>query len=317
MLGATRETLVGKRLIDFAHPDEDIGQDLAVYREMREGERDHHRVETRYVGPDDEMRWANLVLSLVRGAQEEPQFIIAIVEDVTERKRAHEALIRSEKLATTGRLAASLAHEINNPLQTVIGCLGLAEESMEADEEMDTYVTMAHDELKRAAKIVSRLRDLSRPADVERGEPTDVNALVDSVLEVSRKDLKDRQVCIVRDLQEDLPHPFLMPDRIKQVILNLVLNARDAMSGGGELRLTTAYDGQRDEVVITVSDEGAGIPDDVMGRLFDPFFSTKTEGTGLGLFVSQNIVQEQGGRIDVESTVGEGSTFKVFLPVSP
>jgi PAS domain S-box-containing protein len=317
MLGRSADELTQRSFTDFAPEDEDLREDLAAYRELREGERDHYRVETRYVRPDDEMRWANMMLSLVRDGQGEPQFVIAIVEDITERKRAHEALIQSEKLATTGRLAASLAHEINNPLQTVIGCLGLAEESMEADEdEVEMYVIMAHDELKRAARIVSRLRDLSRPTDREQGELTDVNDLIEEVLEVSRKDLKDHGIRVERQLGEDLPRPFLMPDRVKQVLLNLVLNARDAMSEGGRLTVGSAYDEESDEVVITVADQGAGIPKATMERLFNPFFSTKTEGTGLGLFVSQNIVQEHGGRIEVESTVGEGSTFIVRLPVS-
>jgi len=316
ILGRETDELVGRRFTDFAPPDQDLASDVAMYREMRDGERDHHRVETRYVRPDDEMRWAEMVLSLVRDSGGEPQFIIAMVEDVTERKRAHEALLQSEKLATTGRLAASLAHEINNPLQAVIGCLGLAEESLaEDDDDVDTYVTMAHDELNRAAGIVSRLRDLSRPSDPESGEPTDVNSLIDGVLEVSRKDLKDHGIRVVRHLADDLPKPVLMPDRMKQVLLNLVLNARDAMSDGGQLTLGTAYDEKNDEVVIAIGDQGAGIPDEVKNRLFDPFFSTKDEGTGLGLFVSQNIVQEQGGRIDVESTAGQGSTFTVRLPV--
>ena len=319
MLGEEREDVVGRRLTDFAHPDEDIALDVAAYQEMGGGTRDHHRAETRYVGPGGEMRWANMVLSLVRDAEDEPQFIIAIVEDITERKRAHQALIQSEKLATTGRLAASLAHEINNPLQTVIGCLGLAEESMdepESEDEVETYVVMAHEELKRAARIVSRLRDLSRPTEPGQGEPTDVNGVIDSVLKVSRKDLKNSYIRVVCELAEDLPHPVLVQDRIKQVLLNLVLNARDAMPEGGELTLRTEHDQAQDEVVITVADQGTGIPDDVIDRLFDPFFSTKEQGSGLGLFVSRNIVQEQGGRIEVESTVGQGATFRVHLPVS-
>jgi PAS domain S-box-containing protein len=318
MLGRSNEELLRRRLTDFAHPEEEIAAHAPIYRELRKGERDQHRAETRYVTADDELRWAKLVLSLVRDSAGEPQFIIAMVEDVTASKRAHEALIQSEKLATTGRLAASLAHEINNPLQTVIGCLGLAEESMEEDEdEIETYVTMAHDELKRAAGIVSRLRDLSRPTDPKGAEPTDVNELIESVLEVSRKDLKDHGVRVRRDLTVDLPRPMLMPDRIKQVLLNLVLNARDAMAQGGELTVRSAYDAGADTVVVTIADNGAGIPDDVMERLFDPFFSTKTEGTGLGLFVSKNIVQEHGGALDVESKVGQGARFHVRLPVSP
>jgi PAS domain S-box-containing protein len=317
MLERNREELQGRRLTDFAHPDEDISDDVMAYREMRAGDRDHHRMEIRYGTQGKETGWANWVLSLVRDSHGEPQFIIAMVEDITERKRAHQALIQSEKLATTGRLAASLAHEINNPLQTVIGCLGLAEESMkDGEDEVETYVTMAHEELKRAAKIVGRLRDLSRPSDAETGQPTDINYLIDDVLKVSRKDLKNNQIRVERGLAEDLPQPELVPDRMKQVFLNLVLNARDAMPDGGVLSVSTGYDEESGEVIIRFSDQGPGITDEIRDRLFDPFFSTKSDGTGLGLFVSRNIVQEQGGRIDLESTVGHGSSFTVSLPVS-
>ena len=320
MLGQTAEELRGQTLTDFAHPDEEIAEDVAAYREMRAGERDNHRVEVRYVGREGRTGWANLVLSLVWNSEDLPQFIVAIVEDITERKETQRALILSEKLATTGRLAATLGHEINNPLQTVIGCLGLAKETLEeheAADDVEKYVTLARDEVKRAARIVSRLRDVSHPSDAEEGEPTDVNALVDEVLEVSRKNLENQWIRVVRDLAGDLPRLVVAPDRIKQVLLNLVLNASDAMPEGGELTVRSRYVEGTREVRLEIEDQGPGIPEEMMDRLFDPFFSTKEEGTGLGLFVSRNIVQEQGGRIEVESDLGDGSTFIVVLPVSP
>lgn len=314
ILGRKGVDLTAKRLTAFAHPEENIASDVTAFAQMSTGGRDSHRMETRFVGPDDETRWANLVLSPVREREGELKFIIAIIEDVTERKKAQMALLQSEKLATTGRLAASLAHEINNPLQTVIGCLGLAEETMEKDREVQTYIGMAQEELKRAAEIVGRLRDLSRPVDDHGREPTDLNALIESVLDVSRKDLKNHRIEIVRDLTPDLPQPVVAPDRVKQVLLNLILNARDAMQEGGELTVTSAYAEEEDEVRIKVADQGVGIPDEVMDRLFDPFFSTKEDGTGLGLFVSRDIVREQGGRIDVKTAVGQGTAFTVSFP---
>ena len=320
MLGRTNEVLCGSAFADFAHPDEEVEAEAAIYRRMAAGELDRHRTELRYVRRDGRIGWANVVLSLVRDAESAPRFIVAIVEDITERKKAQQALIQSEKLATTGRLAVSLAHEINNPLQTVIGCLGLAKETLEGSDgasELETYVAIARDELKRAARIVTRLRDVSQPADTERGEPADVNELVDQVLRVSRENLRDRQIEIVRHLAPELPRPILIPDRIKQVFLNLILNASDAMVDGGQLLVRTGYDERNDEVIVEFVDQGAGIPEGMMDRLFDPFFSTKTEGSGLGLFVSQNIVQEQGGRIEVESTLGEGATFTVVLTAPP
>jgi signal transduction histidine kinase len=248
-----------------------------------------------------------------------PQFIVAIVEDITEQKKAQRALVLSEKLATTGRLAATLGHEINNPLQTVIGCLGLAKETLEEHEaagDVEKYVTLARDEVKRAARIVSRLRDVSHPSEAEAGEPIDLNDLIDEVLEVSRKNLENQRIHVVRDLSDDLPRPVVAPDRIKQVFLNLVLNASDAMAEGGELTVRSLYDEASEEVRVAFVDGGMGIPEEMIDHLFDPFFSTKEEGTGLGLFVSRNIMQEQGGRIEVESRLGDGATFTVVLPVS-
>jgi PAS domain S-box-containing protein len=317
MLGRSGEELKGEILARFAHPDEEIARELTLYREMADGGRDYHRAEARYVGADGQVRWANLVLSLVRSPLGEPQFVIAMVEDVTERRRAQEALVRSEKLATTGRLAASLAHEINNPLQSVIGCLGLAEESLAQgdDEDLGEYVEMGLEELRRAARIVSRLRDVSRPVREDEGSLTDVNDLIERVLTLTRKQLRSEGIEVVRRTPDSLPQPKVVPDRMQQVLLNLVLNAVDAMSEGGTLKLATWYEDNRREVCLAVSDSGMGISPDVLEHLFDPFVSTKDEGMGLGLFVSQNIVQECGGRIEVESEVGEGTTFTVRLPV--
>lgn len=235
MLGRSSEELAGELFARFAQPDEETTADVMTYREMATGEQDYYRAETQYIDADDEARCANLVLSLVRSPAGEPRFAIAVVEDITERKRAQAALVQSEKLAMTGRLAASLAHGVNNPLQTVIGCLGLAEESLALDDrdELGQYITMAHEELRRAARIVSRLRDLSRPTDVDAGEPTDVNGLIDRVLKLSRKELESRRIEAVRHLAENLPQPVLVPDRMQQVFLNLVLNAVDAMPEGG------------------------------------------------------------------------------------
>jgi PAS domain S-box-containing protein len=317
MLGLSREDLVGELFARFAHPDEEISSDVRIYREIATGDRDHHRVESRYIGADGEVRWANMVLSLVRGPRREPMFVIAMVEDITERKQAQAALVQSEKLATTGRLAASLAHEINNPLQSVIGCLGLAEESLTEgdDEDLDQYIEMGMEELRRAARIVSRLRDVGRPATSDEGTATDLNELIERVLTLTRSQVKDGQIEVVRRMADELPKPKVVPDRLQQVVLNLVLNAVEAMSGGGSLELATWYDEGRDEVCLAVSDSGVGISPDLQPHIFDPFFSTKEDGTGLGLFVSQNILQEYGGWIEVESKMGEGSTFTMHLPV--
>ncbi len=317
MLGRTSEGIAGQLFARFAHPDEEIAAALQGFRAMVNGERDKQRLETRYLGTDESERWVNLVVSPVLNPEGEAQFFIAMGEDVTERKRAQDALVQSEKLATTGRLAAALAHEINNPLQSVLGCLGLAMESLNDgdDQDLDQYLRIALEELRRAAGIVSRLRDVSRPVDQGQAEPVDLNELIDDLLVLTGKQLKDAGIQLVRRTPEGLPRPAVVPDRVKQVLLNLALNAMEAMSEGGTLELVTNYDHRRREVCLTVTDSGPGIPEEVLIQLFTPFFSTKDDGLGLGLFVSQYIVQECGGRLEVESEMGKGSTFRVRLPV--
>ncbi len=316
MLGRTREELVGELFARFAHPDEEIEGYLRAFQEVAKGERGSQRTETRYVSAGGETRWANVVLSPVRGFDGEPHFLIAIVEDATEQRHTQAALIRSEKLATTGRLAAALAHEINNPLQAVLGCLGLAKESVVdgSRDELDGYLEMGLEELRRAARIVSRLRDMSRPVDKDMARPADVNELIDGTLKLTANRLDEAHIEVVRRTADGLPKPAVDPDRIKQVLLNLVLNAIEVMPQGGRLEVGTRYDDERAEVCVTVSDSGPGIPKDVLPNLFSPFFSTKDDGMGLGLFVSQNIVEEYGGRVEVESEMGQGAMFTVRLP---
>ncbi len=239
---------------------------------------------------------------------------IILVRDITERKQNQAALIQTEKLAIAGRLAASLAHEINNPLQTVIGCLGLAAETLAVGGDASRYLHVGREELQRAARIVAQLRDLQRRSEPEEREPTDVGGLLERVLTLSRKQCEEHRVEVVWRPAEDLPPLILVPDRMQQVFLNLVLNALDAMPQGGQLQISATLCSERKEVCVSFTDSGLGIAPDVLARIFDPFYSTKPDGLGLGLFISQNIVEEHGGCIEVESRLGEGTTFAVWLP---
>ncbi len=305
-------------LRDRVHPDDRARLEKAQ-ADFVAGDSESYRAEVRMRHESGRWVWVeDLAEAMERDEEGRVTRVIGLMRDITERKEAQAALVRSERLATTGELAASLAHEINNPLQAVIGCLGLAEESLAAEEDDDfrEYVVIALEELRRAARVVSRLRDLSRPTDVKGARPTDVNDLVDRVIKLTRKKLKNEGVRVERRLAEDLPQPKLVGDRVQQIFLNLVLNAIDAMPDGGQLTITTRYDEDGDEVVAAFEDGGPGIPEELLPQLFRPFFSTKSQGTGLGLFVSQNIAQEHGGRIEVESEQGDGCTFSVHLPVA-
>lgn len=239
---------------------------------------------------------------------------IVVVRDITERKQTQAALIQAEKLAITGKLAASLAHEINNPLQTVIGCLGLAEETLAVGGDLSRYLEIGREELQRTARIVAQLRDLQRPWEPEEREPTDVDTVLERVLTLSRKQCQERRVEVVWRSAEDLPPLMLVPNRMQQVFLNLLFNALDAMPDGGRLQVSATCSSQPDGVRVSFTDSGLGIAPDLLPQIFEPFYSTKADGLGLGLFISQNIVEEHGGCIEVESRLGEGTTFAVWLP---
>ncbi len=257
--------------------------------------------------------WVRHTARAIRNVDPQVVYYEGAVEDITERRQAQTALIEAEKLAIAGRLAASLAHEINNPLQTVIGCLGLAEETLAEGRDASRYLQVAREELRRTADIVARLRDLHRPSRPEDRGPTDVNALLEQVLDLSRKQCQSHRIEVLRAMA-DLPALPLAADQIKQVFLNLLLNAIEAMPQGGQLQVSTTYISQPAGVRIAFTDSGGGIAADVLPHVFEPFYSTRTEGLGLGLFISRNIVKQHGGQIEVDSQVGEGATFTVWLP---
>lgn len=235
-------------------------------------------------------------------------------------------LIHMEKMSALGRLTASVAHEINNPLQAVQSCLTLIQEGLDegsdpADIQQDLYV--AKSEVERIARIVQRLREFFRPA--RQGlQPTDATAVLESVIELTRKQLQHSNVTVEHAWTAPLPIVQANPDLLKQVFLNLVLNAIDAMPQGGTLRLT-ARPGQMQErssgafkpaVQIEVADTGIGLPPDRLSQIFEPFYTTKESGTGLGLSISYEIIQSFGGEIGVTSQPGAGTTFTIWLPAS-
>jgi PAS domain S-box-containing protein len=313
MLGYSPQGLVGKTFTEFTFPD-DARVDMELFREMMAGKRDEYKLEKRYVRKDGQVIWGNLTVSLVRGGSGAALYAVGMVEDVTERKQIQEALLNAEKLAVAGRMGASLAHEINNPLQSVIGCLGLAEKSLPEGADAGRYLGVARQELRRAARIVSQLRDMSRPSEEAKREEIDLNALVDEVLVLSRKQAQERGVEVTWEPAEALPSIQAAPDRLRQVFLNLALNALDAMPEGGALRVSTVRSESPAGVRVAFADMGIGMTSDALSRLFDPFYTTKSQGLGLGLYISHNIVEEHGGHIDVASRIGEGTTFTVWLP---
>jgi two-component system NtrC family sensor kinase len=239
-----------------------------------------------------------------------------VVERTQQLKEAQAQLVQAQKLAALGQLGAGVAHEINNPLGGVIGHvqLLLAERTPDADD----YTSLKHIEegARRASEIVQNLLRFS----VQRKEPVrtsvDLNKLVKDTLSLTETLIKDQKIALALDLDGKKPRARADSGQLAQVLLNLAANARTAMPSGGSLRVSTLVrDGQ---VGFSVADTGKGIAPEIKERIFEPFFTTKDEwsNVGLGLSVSYRIVEEHGGKIEVDSAVGRGSTFTVWLPSS-
>ncbi len=233
-------------------------------------------------------------------------------------------MIHFEKMAALGRLLASMAHEINNPLQAVQGCLGLALEELSGRQRHDkltSYLNMAAGEIDRIAAILDRTRGFYRPASQEV-RLIDVHSVLHSVLELVNKQLERSKIVVEREWAADLPAIAANADHLEQVFLNLVLNAIDAMAGGGVLHVRTRpdlllvpNDRRLPAVRIEFTDTGEGIPPEMLPRIFEPFFTAKKGGTGLGLSISYGIIEAHGGQITAISQVGQGTTFMIVLPV--
>lgn len=254
-----------------------------------------------------------------------------VEERTRELARANQELIQAEKYAATGRLGANLAHEINNPLGIIKNYLKITTEAIrrskdgaEGGEVNLDHLQIIEEEIDRIARIVRQLLDLHRPAE-DNPQRTDIAALIQDIITLMEKDLVQQGIEIRSDLEPNMPQPMVAPDLVRQVYINLLRNAQDAMEDGGTLTLrakaTTLGEGEsaRPAVAVSIEDTGCGIDPEEMSHIFDPFYTTKSpeHGTGLGLYVSYGIVQRYQGTIDVKSEKGQGTTMTVILPVDP
>jgi two-component system NtrC family sensor kinase len=238
-----------------------------------------------------------------------------VEEQTAELKSAQQLLIRAEKLASLGHLAASIAHEINNPLQPIRINLEDMLEDIQSDQPIDIRaIQTTQESVERIRRIVSQLLEFAGKRNTSNVELqlTDVGRIIEGVVDLNRKFFEKEGLQIVTDLSE-VPPIYGSRDQLEQVFMNLTLNAKAAMEMGGILRIRTYL--QKEEIVVEFSDNGCGIPPDKINKIFDPFYSTKPNGTGLGLFVSYGIVESHHGKIDVQSKVNKGTDFTIRLPV--
>lgn len=231
-----------------------------------------------------------------------------------ELEKAQASLIRTEKLASLGQLAAGVAHEINNPLGTITIFAHLILKSLPEDDPRRADVQMIIDEANRTKEIVQGLLSFARETKIRPGA-TNINQILEEVLTLVVNQSLFHNIKIEKALAEHLPSTYADATQLKQVFLNIILNAAQAMNGTGDLFVSTEQDATNRHLKIKIRDTGSGIPPEVMKKMFDPFFTTKEKGTGLGLAISYGIVERHQGKIDVETELGKGSTFIVTLPV--
>jgi two-component system NtrC family sensor kinase len=238
---------------------------------------------------------------------------LLLIDDVTQRERMEEQLSQTEKLTSLGLLAAGVAHEVNTPLAVISNYIQMLAKQMPEGDPRQGIIDKIVKQTFRASEIVNNLLNFSRTG---AGDARDINVnhVLEETLSLMAHPLKSSQIQIVKQLGESLPAVRGSANKLQQVFLNLFLNARDAMPGGGMLEVRTAA--HNGSVEIEIADTGAGIPREHIHRIFDPFFTTKASGrgTGLGLSVSYGIIKEHAGKIDVRSTPGKGTSFHVEFP---
>ncbi len=230
-----------------------------------------------------------------------------------ELEQAQYQLIRTEKLAALGQLAAGVAHEINNPLGTITIYAHILLKGMEQDDPRREDLMLIISEANRTKEIVQGLLSFARETKLKPGE-TNINELLEDTLGLLVNQSLFHNIKIKKTLSSDLPNIFADATQLKQVFLNIILNGAQAMEGKGNLTITTAQ--EKNQIRIKIRDSGPGIPPENVRKLFNPFFTTKEKGTGLGLAISYGIVERHGGKLDVETELGKGSTFIISLPIT-
>jgi len=279
----------------------------------------HHLYKFRLTTRAGEARTANIAVAPLLSRDFVAVGRIVLVDDITERMTLEAQLAQSDKLSSIGLLAAGVAHEINTPLAVISSYAQMLTKQVKGDARLAPLLERITQQTFRASEIANGLLNFSRTSTTEFRD-TDLNQVIRDTLTLVEHQMKTARITVNMDLSTELPRIHGNPGKLQQVFLNLLLNAKDAMPQGGELHVGTVANGHVEAVI---SDSGAGIAPEHLKRIYDPFFTTKSapkpgerRGTGLGLSVTYGIIQEHAGKINVESTLGVGTTFHLEFPLS-
>ena len=241
--------------------------------------------------------------------------VIELSKDITREIEIEKNMMQQEKLVSIGRLSAGVAHEINNPLTTILTSSMLIQEDLEEGTQMHEELTIISNEALRCRKIVKSLLDFARQSKSFK-KPDDLNNVIKESLILTRKQAKFKDVSLSASLAEKLPLVAIDKDKIQQTIINLTLNAVEATPPGGKIQLSSQYLEEQKAVEIRISDTGEGIHVENLDKIFEPFFTTKKNGTGLGLAITHGIIEQHDGTIQVKSTIGKGTEFYLQFPLT-
>jgi PAS domain S-box-containing protein len=323
ILGWSKEELLSRPWLDFIHPD-----DIQMTKDAGEGLKKGKRVnlfENRYRCKDGSYRWLSWNSMPITGQS----MIVAVVRDITEQKQQMESLRQLEKLEAIGRLAGGVAHDFNNQLAGIMGCAEIIQAKLPPESGLHQYLDLIIASTKASADLAGQLLAFARKGKFQ-SIPLDIHLVINNALSLLSHTI-DRKISIEGRLEAGSHTIEGDPSQIQNALMNLGINARDAMPDGGSLVVGTetveldgeflrAHDYRIDPgryIVVSVRDSGTGIDPEIRKHLFEPFYTTKAEGkgTGLGLAAVYGIVKSHRGAIDVESRVGEGTTFKLFFPL--
>jgi PAS domain S-box-containing protein len=324
MVGRSADTLRTLPSARYVYP-EDMELSAQMHTELLAGRRDTYEVERRYVRADGEIVWGHVTVSAVRETQGRIRYLVEMIMDITDRKRMEAQLLLADRLASLGTMAAGVAHEINNPLTWLMGNVSYVLETMRElradmaldDDAFDDLYKSLADGLSGADRIRTIVQDLklfSRTTE-QADAAVDITRVLHSTLRMLHNELSHRAELVL----DVAPVPVVVGDeaRLGQVLTNLLVNAIQALPDERhhDNRIVVRVSGAGENVIVEVTDNGAGIAPEVRARIFDPFFTTKRvgQGTGLGLSICHSIVTNLGGRIEVDSEPGVGTTFRVHL----
>jgi PAS domain S-box-containing protein len=319
--GYHADEIIG-RSVSLLQPTDRLGELRTILERLKNGKK-VDQFETMRVAKDGRLLTVSLTISPIRDAQGQVIGASTIARDISRAKFAEQSLRNSEKLAVAGRMAATVAHEINNPLEAVTNALYLLSESASLDDSARQFLAIAQDELAKIRQIATATLGLHR-GDADSAQPVRISDLIDNVLSLYGRKLRSLGISVETRYETDvLVSAF--PGELRQVFSNIVVNAVDALEKLGDrlcIHVFSSFDWKNPSqrgLRITISDNGSGIPEEKRGQMFEPFYTTKgNKGTGIGLWVSLGIVRKYGGTMRFRSAVKlgrSGTTFCVFLPV--